>query len=260
MHIWSLTAVTHYNYHPRTFLARQTEAFLQQHHFIDKHTLASASNMRFAKASAAAALAALPAAFAQTSTDCDPTKKSCPADTGLPSSAYTADFTQGSSANASWSAAAYTTINYGQNGAEFTISGKNQAPTVQTDFYIFFGRIDVKMKAAPGQGIISSIVLESDDLDEIDWEFIGSNTQKVETNFFGKGNTTSYDRAIYYDVQTPQNTFHTYTIDWNADRLEFIIDGTTVRTLAYTDPLTNGGNNYPQVSEQSLLLSSRSIY
>lgn len=26
------------------------------------------------------------------------------------------------------------------------------------------------MKAAPGQGIVSSIVLESDDLDEIDWE------------------------------------------------------------------------------------------
>jgi len=204
--------------------------------------------MRFSSRTAAAALAAtLPLAFAQTSTDCDPTKKSCPADTGLNSGAYSANFVSDSTANASWSAAAYTTVKWsGSQGAEFTINKAGQAPTVQTDFYIFFGRIDVKMKAAPGQGIVSSIVLESDDLDEIDWEFLGGNTAQVETNFFGKGNTTAYDRAIYYSVESPQTEFHTYTVDWNSDRLEFLIDGALVRTLAYTDPLTVGGTNYPQ--------------
>lgn len=126
-----------------------------------------------------------------------------------------------------------------------------------------FGRVDVKMKAAPGTGIVSSIVLESDDLDEIDLEFLGGDTTQVETNvslkafswhacadsvcqFFGKGNTTAYDRAVYYNVQTPQSTFHTYSVDWNSDRIEFIIDGTTVRTISSTDPLTLNGKNYPQ--------------
>lgn len=71
-------------------------------------------------------------------------------------------------------------------------------------------------------------------------------THPYRTNFFGKGNTTVYDRAIYYQVSTPQDTFHTYTIDWTSERLEFIIDGVTVRTLAYDDPLTIGGTNYPQ--------------
>lgn len=52
------------------------------------------------------------------------------------------------------------------------------------------------MRCASGTGIISSIVLESDDLDEVDWEFIGGNSTSVETNYFGKGNTTSYDRAM----------------------------------------------------------------
>ncbi|KAK3117939.1 hypothetical protein LTR53_000231 [Teratosphaeriaceae sp. CCFEE 6253] len=201
--------------------------------------------MRFSSTAAVLAAAA-PLVVAQTSTDCDPTKKQCPSDAGLNAATYNADFTQGSSANASWSAAAYTFINYGSNGAEFTIAKEGQAPTVQTDFYIFFGRIDVKMKAAPGTGIVSSIVFESDDLDEIDWEFLGGNTAQVETNFFGKGNTTAYDRAIYYQVSSPQTQFHTYTLDWNSDRIEWIIDGVTVRTLAYTDPLTNGGQNYPQ--------------
>lgn len=117
---------------------------------------------------------------------------------------------------------------------------------MRNSFYIFFGRIEIKMKAATGTGIVSSIVLESDDLDEIDWEFLGGNTAQVETNFFGKGNTTAYDRAVYYSVSTPQSSFHTYTVDWNSDRINWIIDGTIVRTLTYDDPLTVGGKNYPQ--------------
>lgn len=117
---------------------------------------------------------------------------------------------------------------------------------MQTDFYIFFGRVDVTMKAAQGQGIISSIVFESDDLDEIDWEFTGTGANQVQSNFFGKGNTTAYDRVQYIDVDSPQSTFHTYSVDWNSERIQWIIDGSVVRTLTYDNPLTVGGKNYPQ--------------
>ena len=102
------------------------------------------------------------------------------------------------------------------------------------------------MKAAKGQGIVSSIVFESDDLDEIDWEFVGTDTTHVQSNFFGKGNTTSYDRVEYIEVDSPQDTFHTYSVDWNSDRINWIIDGSTVRTLTFDNDLTVGGKNYPQ--------------
>ena len=183
--------------------------------------------------------------IAQTSTTCDPTKKSCPQDTGLNAATFSTNFITGAGKD-SWTAAAYSTLTYGSQGAEFSISKEGQAPTIQTDFYVFFARVDVKMKAAPGTGIVSSVVFESDDLDEIDWEWLGGNTAQVETNFFGKGNTTAYDRAVYYPVSTPQDEFHTYTVDWNADRINWEIDGTIVRTLSYNDPLTVGGTNYPQ--------------
>lgn len=203
--------------------------------------------MHFSRSTAAAALAAsLPFVAAQTSTSCSPLEKTCPADPGLAVSSFSSDFTSGSGAAKSWSTAQGTTLTYGDNGAEFTISKAGQAPTFQSDFYIFFGRVEVTMQAAPGTGIVSSIVLESDDLDEIDWEFLGGNTAQVETNFFGKGNTTVYDRAIYYSVESPQTTFHTYTIDWSTEKLDFIIDGTTVRSIPYSDPLALGGKNYPQ--------------
>lgn len=91
----------------------------------------------------------------------------CPADVGLTSGTFATDFTTGQ--NTSWVAAEGTTITYSDLGAAFTINTKTDAPTISTNFYIFFGYVEVKLRAAPGTGIVSSIVLESDDLDEIDW-------------------------------------------------------------------------------------------
>jgi beta-glucanase (GH16 family) len=154
------------------------------------------------------------------------------------------DFTTGASSD--WSLADGTTLNYGSNGAEFTISTKTNAPTISSDKYIFFGKVDAVLKAAPGNGIVSSFILESDDLDEIDWEWLGSTDTSVESNFFGKGNTTTYDRAIYHNVADPIGTWHTYTIDWTSAYVKWSIDGNLVRTLNYGDALALGGKNFPQ--------------
>ena len=182
--------------------------------------------MHFTLSTGIALLATASTTLAQTYTDCNPTEKStCPSEVGLPTSAYSVDFTQGSGGNASWSAASGTTIEYGSDGAVFTIEKSGQAPTIATDFFIFFGKVEVTMKASAGTGIVSSVVLESADLDEIDWEFIGGDNTQVQSNFYGKGNTTSYDRVVYHTVSTPQDTWHTYGVDWTSevrstDRLE----------------------------------------
>lgn len=60
-------------------------------------------------------------------------------------------------------------VEFGPYGVEFTVAKKGDAPTIETDFYFFFGRAEVELKAAPGVGIVSSIVIESDVLDEVDW-------------------------------------------------------------------------------------------
>lgn len=90
--------------------------------------------MHFSTSTAVALAAAIPAAFAQTFTDCDPTKKTCPKDTGLNAKSFSSDFTSGPGANASWSAADYTYLNYGDQGAEFSISKKTDAPTIETEY------------------------------------------------------------------------------------------------------------------------------
>ncbi|RYF42162.1 MAG: glycosyl hydrolase family protein, partial [Cytophagaceae bacterium] len=48
--------------------------------------------------------------------------------------------------------------------------------------YIFFGRVSFHIRAAPGTGIVSSAILQSDDLDEVDWEWIGGSSAKTQSN------------------------------------------------------------------------------
>jgi len=129
-------------------------------------------------------------------------------------------------------------------GATFVIERSGDSPQVQSKFYMLFGRFEVVMKAAKGQGIVSSAILQSEALDEIDWEFLGTKTDQALTNYFGKGNTSSYDRGKEYDMSPPQDDYHNYTIDWTAERIEWILDDKVLRTLKYDEAL--GGKNYPQ--------------
>ncbi|KAL9596825.1 MAG: hypothetical protein Q9219_005539 [cf. Caloplaca sp. 3 TL-2023] len=179
---------------------------------------------------------------AQTWTSCNPLNTTgCPTNRAL-STNHTYDFLTSSAGN-TWNTTAGI-INYGSSGAEFTINARGDAPTIQSKFYLFFGELEVWMRAATGEGVVSSIVLQSDDLDEIDWELLGGNATHAQTNYFGKGNTTSYDRAIWHPVDKPQDDFHNYTTRWTKEQMEWFIDGASVRTLKYED--ANGGKNYPQ--------------
>lgn len=198
--------------------------------------------MRFSSKTVLAAAAALPLATAQTTTSCNPLEKSCPSDSGMGSSLKTS-FTGVSSLPAGWSTTAGS-LSYDSSGAKFVINKEGDAPTIQTSDYFFFGYAEVVMQAASGQGIVSSIVMESDDLDEIDWEFTGTDTTQTQTNYFGKGDTTTYDRAIWYPVSTPQNSFHSYAVNWTSSQITWLIDGVAVRTLNYAD--AKGGSRFPQ--------------
>ncbi|KAK6063812.1 glycosyl hydrolase family 16 [Seiridium cupressi] len=179
----------------------------------------------------------LPAvALAQTYTDCNPTNN-----TGLDSSSYTVDFTQGESDD--W-VMSYGDASYTSDGVGFTITESGNAPTMQSNFYFFFGTVSAVVKASNGTGIVSCVILESDDLDEIDWEWLGGDVDQVQTNYFGKGNTTSYDRGTYETVSDSQDTWHNYTIEWTSSYTTWYIDGSAVRTLNYADAVD--GTNYPQ--------------
>lgn len=194
----------------------------------------------------AVVLAASQLVSAQTYTSCNPMEKTCPDDAAL-GTTTAIDFTKGS--NDLFEELVGTKITYDDsNGAVYTINKDTDAPTVQSNKYIFFGKIDVTLRACTGQGVVTSFVLQSDDLDEIDWEWLGGDTTQVQTNYFGKGDTTTYDRGAYHPVSNPQSDFHTYTIDWTKDYVKWYIDGSLVRTLNYDD--AKDGTRFPQTPMQ----------
>ncbi|KAK9334800.1 concanavalin A-like lectin/glucanase domain-containing protein [Lipomyces starkeyi] len=181
---------------------------------------------------------------AQSTANCNPLVASCPPDPALGGS-ISLDFTQGSSSriNPVYSPGDISYIP--GMGMTMTINQLGDGPTVASDFYIFFGKVEVVAQCAPGTGIVSSVVLISDDNDEIDLEWTGGDAYHVQTNYFSKGQTGSYDRGGMTDVANPQSTFHTYTIDWNRDSVTWYVDGAVARVLPSDAP-----EGYPQTPMQ----------
>lgn len=127
-------------------------------------------------------------------------------------------------------------ITYGDDGLSLTLAKRFDNPSLVSDFYMMFGKVEVWLKSAPGTGIISSFYLQSDDLDEIDLEWFGGDISQMQSNFFSKGDTTTYDRGEYHDMADPRADFHNYTLDWNEDSLSWYVDGALVRTLLKDSP------------------------
>ncbi|KAK4694787.1 hypothetical protein P7C71_g2845, partial [Lecanoromycetidae sp. Uapishka_2] len=183
---------------------------------------------------AAAVTLALPFSHAQTTTTCQPLN-------GLATSFYSIDFTTTKSLPNDWAVADYETVSFGAQGAELTFAKRYDAPTFFTKFKFLFGHVEYVVQGAPGQGIVSSMVLLSDDLDEIDWEMTGTGGDKVQTNYYGKG-FLDYTKADYVNVASPNAEFHTYSLDWTAESLTWSIDQVVVRTLRASD----AGDDFPQ--------------
>lgn len=157
--------------------------------------------------------------------------------------AINVDFTKGQVNSFSASGGAVT---YGNEGASFIVSKTGDAPQLNSVFYIMFGRVEVAMRAAPGNGIVSSLVLQSDDLDEIDFEWLGYDSSTVQTNYFSKGQTTTYNRGQFNPAPNNQAEYITYTIDWTSERIIWSVGGTAVRTLTVSD----AAGEYPQTPMQ----------
>jgi beta-glucanase (GH16 family) len=164
---------------------------------------------------------------------CNPlTSGSCPADPALAAS-FKEDFT---SESKHFLVVNPKGVSFTDDGLELTIAERFDNPSLKSNFYIMFGKVEVVLQAAPGQGIISSFYLQSDDLDEIDIELFGTDTTQFQSNFFAKGYTGNYDRGQYIATSSsPVSNFHTYTLEWTESSLTWSLDGNVVRTLESTD-------------------------
>lgn len=150
------------------------------------------------------------------------------------------DFTEESSQFSAYQKA--DRISYTSSGLELTLAERFDNPSLKSNFYIMFGRVELIVRAASGTGVVSSVFLQSDDLDEIDIEWFGGDGYEVQSNYFSKGDTTTYDRGGYHNMGgDPRADFHNYTLVWTEESLTWYVDGVNVRVLQSDNP-----EGYPQ--------------
>lgn len=110
------------------------------------------------------------------------------------------------------------------------------------DFY-GYGMYEVVMKPIKNDGVVSSFFTytgpsDNNPWDEIDIEFLGKDTTKVQFNYFtdSKGN-----HEFLYDLGfDASEEFHTYGFDWQADSITWYVDGEAVYTATENIPSNPG--------------------
>lgn len=108
------------------------------------------------------------------------------------------------------------------------------------DFY-GYGMYEVVMKPIKNDGVVSSFFTytgpsDNNPWDEIDIEFLGKDTTKVQFNYFtdSKGN-----HEFLYDLRfDASEDFHTYGFDWQQDSITWYVDGEAVYTAEENIPST----------------------
>lgn len=79
----------------------------------------------------------------------------------------------------------------------------------------------------------------ADNGDEIDFEFVGKDSDLIQTNYFYKGKKVFDANAKMYTVK--DLSYNTFTINWTKDFYEWKFNGVTLRKL-----LKNETKDYPE--------------
>jgi endoglucanase len=102
-----------------------------------------------------------------------------------------------------------------------------------------YGFYSVKMKAAKCPGVISSFFTYTGfPWDEIDIEFLGDDTTRVQFNYYTNG--IGHHEYVYHLGFDASEDFHEYAFDWQPDSITWYVDGKPVYRATANIPSTPG--------------------
>lgn len=152
-----------------------------------------------------------------------------------------ANWTNGSMFNCGWRPDHVTF-----NGGKMTLTLNNDkshgkdytSGEFRSNAKLGYGTFEVKMKPAKGDGLVSSFFTytgpsNGDPWDEIDIEFLGKDTTKVQFNYYtnGKG---GHEKLVDLGFDASED-FHIYAFKWTKRKIEWFVDGKLVYTKKASD-------------------------
>ncbi|KAH6892352.1 cell wall glucanase [Thelonectria olida] len=121
---------------------------------------------------------------------------------------------------------------------------KNSVGTVlSSTVYMWYGNVKAKFKTSRGAGVVTAFILFSDVKDEIDFEFVGTELETAQTNYYFQG-ITDYHNSGNLSTSDTFDNWHTYEVRWTPDKIEWIIDGKVGRTKEKADTWNETSQNF----------------
>lgn len=130
-----------------------------------------------------------------------------------------------------------------QNQVLLTMARGTVGTLLASTTYVWYGKISATLKTSRGQGVVTAFILLSDAKDEIDFEFIGSDLDDAQSNYYFQGQP-NYNNGKNISMTDTFNTYHTYEIDWTPESITWSIDGQDKRTTFRNTTWNTTSNRY----------------
>ncbi len=76
-----------------------------------------------------------------------------------------------------------------QDSLLLTMAPDTVGTLLASSTYMWYGRVSATLKSSRGKGVVTAFILLSDVKDEIDYEFIGTDLDTAQTNYYYQGVT-----------------------------------------------------------------------
>ena len=103
----------------------------------------------------------------------------------------------------------------------------------RTNNFYQYGSVKARLKAAQGDGIVTSLFtytgpVDGNPHDEIDMEILGKDTTQIQTNYYAN-NIGGHETVVNLGFDAAQD-FHIYSFEWSPDKIQWLVDGAVVHT------------------------------
>ncbi|KAM7191756.1 Concanavalin A-like lectin/glucanase domain containing protein [Rhypophila sp. PSN 637] len=110
--------------------------------------------------------------------------------------------------------------------------------------HMWYGNVKAKVKTSKGAGVVTAFILFGDVKDEIDFEWVGTDLSTVQTNFYFQGIPNYANSENITKLSNTYDNWHEYEIRWTPEKIEWLVDGVSGRTVLKSDTFNKTSNQF----------------
>lgn len=129
-----------------------------------------------------------------------------------------------------------------------TMPANSGGTVLASTVYMWYGNIKATIKTGKDAGVVTAFILLSDVKDEIDYEWVGTELDIAQTNYYFQGIPDYTHSTNITDLSDTNANFHDYEIRWTPDNITWLVDDVVGRTWQRSETWNASANqwDFPQ--------------